>query len=220
MEGSGGNSDGTKHRSRIYPRISKHLWLRESAGPNILFDLHLCGEVLANISTRNYLSKTTLFRALGARHMQDDLTEIGPSRADIVAYTADIVQAQIANNHTSADEVPGLITKVFAALAALADKPDQIEEPLQKPAVAIKSSVKDDHVICLEDGKKLKTLKRHLAAEHGMTAEQYRAKWELPDTYPMVAPSFSNERRKHAKNIGFGRKAGQTRGRKRKSAEQ
>ena len=102
-------------------------------------------------------------------------------------------------------EVPGLIQTVFDKLTAL--NQDEATEPVAlAPAVPIKRSLTDDHIVCLEDGKRLKMLKRHLMTAHGMTPEQYRAKWGLPYDYPMVAPSYARKRQELAKAIGLGRK--------------
>ena len=131
-----------------------------------------------------------------------DAIEVQP---DLVAFTANIVTAHVSRNDTSADEVPELISRVYGALSGLG-RP-RLDDRRPEPAVTIKSSVKPDHLVCLEDGKKMKTLKRHLMTDHGMTPEEYRAKWELPASYPMVAPAYTEERRELAKRLGLGRKA-------------
>ena len=118
--------------------------------------------------------------------------------------TADIVSAHIANNHVSADQLPGLIRDVHQALATVGQAP---AEPIKaEPAVDPKESVFADHIICLECGESLKMLKRHLATDHGMTPDEYRAKWDLPPSYPMVAPEYAATRSKLAKASGLGRK--------------
>ena len=126
------------------------------------------------------------------------------SRSEILALTAKIVAAQVSNNTTGHDEMLQLIQSVFNKLTAL-----DIAEPAVTaltPAVPIRKSVTDAHIICLEDGRKLKMLKRYLMSAYEMTPEQYRAKWGLPGNYPMVAPAHARRRQELAKKIGFGRK--------------
>lgn len=122
---------------------------------------------------------------------------------DLLALTSDIVSSHVANNSVAVSDVPALIQNVYATLAGLAAgaKP---AEARAEPAVPIRSSVKPDYIVCLEDGKKLKMLKRHLMTAYGMTPEQYRAKWGLPADYPMVAPNYAEARRVLAKQIGLG----------------
>lgn len=136
----------------------------------------------------------------------------------LITLTSDIVAAHVSNNSVAVDEVPALISKVYGALAGLgqAAAPAPAEE--LKPAVSIRASVKPDYIVCLEDGVKLKMLKRHLMTHYNMTPEQYRARWNLPADYPMVAPAYAEKRRELAKKIGLGRKPGQKRGRKPKAA--
>jgi predicted transcriptional regulator len=123
---------------------------------------------------------------------------------EIVSLTARIVSAHIANNNVSVDELPGLIREVHQALATVGQTP---AEPIKaEPAVDVKKSVFPDHIICLECGTSLKMLKRHLATDHGMTPDEYRAKWGLPYTYPMVAPEYAATRSQLAKESGLGRK--------------
>lgn len=114
------------------------------------------------------------------------------------------------------DEVPTLISSVYSALSGLGGT-DTAEEARPEPAVSVRASVKKDHVICLDCGKKMKMLKRHLSTEHNMTPEEYRQHWDLPSDYPMVAPEYAETRRVMAKKAGLGRKPGQKRGRKKSS---
>ncbi len=127
----------------------------------------------------------------------------------LIALTADIVAAHVGNNTMALSEIPALIRSVHGALATLGTPAD---EPAARPepAVAIRASVKPDYLVCLEDGRKLKMLKRHLMTQYNMTPEQYRAKWNLPADYPMVAPNYAEQRRTLAKQIGLGtqRRAG------------
>ena len=134
----------------------------------------------------------------------------------LITLTSDIVAAHVSNNNVEVDDVPALITKVHAALAGL-DNGAQVEEETPEPAVSIRASVKPDYIVCLEDGKKLKMLKRYLRTNYDMSPEEYRARWNLPSDYPMVAPNYAEKRRELAKKIGLGRKPGQKRGRKKKT---
>jgi predicted transcriptional regulator len=135
----------------------------------------------------------------------------------LITLTSDIVAAMVSNNSVSVDDVPSLISNVYGALAGLG-APSAEQEARPEPAVSIRSSIKPDYIVCLEDGKKLKMLKRHLMTHYNMTPEQYRARWNLPSDYPMVAPNYAEKRRELAKKIGLGRKPGARRGRKPKSA--
>ena len=135
--------------------------------------------------------------------MQDDLAD----RETLVTLTSDIVSAHVSNNAVAVGDLPALIANVYNALAGL-DKPAQVPEALPEPAVSVRASVKNDYIVCLEDGKKMKMLKRHLANRYNMTPEQYRARWNLPADYPMVAPAYAERRRELAKAIGLGRKPG------------
>jgi predicted transcriptional regulator len=130
----------------------------------------------------------------------------------LITLTSDIVAALVSNNSVSADELPSLITNVFGALSGLGQTV-VVQEKAPEPAVSVRSSIKPDHIVCLEDGKKLKMLKRHLMTHYNMTPEQYRQRWNLPADYPMVAPNYAEKRRELAKKIGLGRKPGARRGR-------
>ena len=125
--------------------------------------------------------------------------------ADLLPLTAEIVAAYVANNSVDASDLPKLIDSVNRALANI-DKNQSIDR--LTPAVPIKKSVTQEYIICLEDGKKLKMLKRYLKTAHGMTPEQYRARWGLPASYPMVAPNYARQRSGLAKKIGLGTKNG------------
>ncbi|HWU94953.1 MAG TPA: MucR family transcriptional regulator [Sphingomonas sp.] len=123
----------------------------------------------------------------------------------LVTLTADIVAAHVSNNSVSVSDLPTLIANVHGALAGLGRTAAE-PEVKQEPAVSVRASVKPDYIVCLEDGKKLKMLKRHLMTHYQMTPEQYRAKWNLPADYPMVAPNYAEQRRTLAKKIGLGTK--------------
>lgn len=134
----------------------------------------------------------------------------------LITLTADIVAAHVSNNSVSIADVPSLVSNVHAALAGLGETAP-VEEEKPEPAVSVRSSVKKDHLVCLEDGKKMKMLKRHIMTEHGMTPDEYRARWGLGADYPMVAPEYAETRRDLAVKIGLGRKPGQKRGRQKKT---
>ena len=133
------------------------------------------------------------------------MSDHATSQNDLIALTADIVAAHVSNNMLSVNEVSTLIAEVHGALSALAN-PAPSAEPRPEPPVSIRASVKPDYLICLEDGKKLKMLKRHLMTHYGMTPDDYRAKWNLPADYPMVAPNYADHRRSLAKQIGLGKR--------------
>ncbi len=133
------------------------------------------------------------------------MNEVSTAHADLLALTADIVAAHVGNNTVSVTDVPTLIAGTFAALAGVGGTAVPAE-PMREPAVPVKNSVRPDHIVCLEDGKKLKMLKRHLMTRYNMTPEAYRAKWSLPADYPMVAPDYAAERRTLALKIGLGTK--------------
>lgn len=135
----------------------------------------------------------------------------------LITLTSDIVAAHVSNNSVSVGDVPELISNVYGALASLGQVAAPVVEEELKPAVSVRASVKPDHIVCLEDGVKLKMLKRHLMTHYNMTPDQYRARWNLPADYPMVAPAYAEKRRELAKKIGLGRKPGQKRGRKPKA---
>jgi predicted transcriptional regulator len=124
--------------------------------------------------------------------------------SSVLALTARIVSAHVANNSVQSEGLPNLIQLVYAALANAGTEVVEAEKPM--PAVPIKRSVFPDYIICLEDGKKLKMLKRHLDASYNMTPAQYRDRWGLPADYPMVAPNYAERRSALAKQIGLGRK--------------
>jgi predicted transcriptional regulator len=132
------------------------------------------------------------------------------SANDLVVFTGEIVSAYVSHNSISSHDLPTLISSVHAALKTLGAVAP-VETPLElRPAVAIKKSVTPDFIICLEDGKKFKSLKRHLMTHFQMTPDEYRAKWGLPDDYPMVAPNYAAVRSTLAKSNGLGRKPSAT----------
>lgn len=134
-----------------------------------------------------------------------------PRRNDnaLMELTADVVAAYVSNNSVPASELPNLILDIHAALGRVGNSA-VVAEPVvadkQKPAVNPKKSVHDDYIVCLEDGKKFKSLKRHLMTHYSMTPEQYREKWGLDSNYPMVAPNYAAARSQLAKSMGLGRK--------------
>ena len=124
--------------------------------------------------------------------------------ADVLGLTAQIVSAHVSKNNVAPEALPALIQDVFRTLANVGREPVQADKP--QPAVPVKKSVFPDHIVCLEDGKKLKMLKRHLKTSYNMTPDQYRERWGLPADYPMVAPDYASHRSSRAKKIGLGTK--------------
>ena len=127
---------------------------------------------------------------------------------DLLSLTTEIVAAHVSNNTVAVGDLPTLINQVYQSLASIGQSPAAPTERPQ-PAVSVKRSVHPDYIICLEDGKKLKMLKRHLKTAYNMTPEEYRDRWQLPPDYPMVAPNYARQRSRLAKEIGLG-----TRGRR------
>ncbi|WP_121120161.1 MucR family transcriptional regulator [Croceibacterium ferulae] len=130
----------------------------------------------------------------------------------LIALTSDIVAAHVTNNRVEVADLPTLIQNVFGALQGLGASEPVEERP--EPAVSVRASIKPDYLVCLEDGKKMKMLKRYLMTQYGMTPDQYRQRWNLPSDYPMVAPEYAEKRRALAKDIGLGRKPGERPGQK------
>jgi predicted transcriptional regulator len=130
----------------------------------------------------------------------------GSPSNELLSLTTEIVAAHVSNNTVAVTDLPQLIEQVYRSLANVGVEPTpQVERP--QPAVPIKKSVTPDYIICLEDGKKLKMLKRHLKTAYDMTPEEYRDRWQLPPDYPMVAPNYAKQRSKLAKQIGLGTRA-------------
>ena len=122
---------------------------------------------------------------------------------DVLSLTAQIVSAHVTKNSVSVEDLPGLIREVYKTLSTVGEVAAPVEAA--KPAVAVTKSVFPDYIVCLEDGKQMTLLKRHLMTEHNMTVDQYRSKWSLPVTYPMVAPNYAETRSNLAKKMGLGR---------------
>jgi len=133
------------------------------------------------------------------------MSDESASSTDLLSLTADIIAAHVSNNTVAASELPALIASVHGALSGIG-APAAPAAAEQEPAVSIRSSVKPDYIVCLEDGAKLKMLKRYLQSRFNLTPAEYRAKWKLPADYPMVAPAYAEKRRSLALNIGLGRK--------------
>ena len=127
-----------------------------------------------------------------------------PNVSELLGLTSEIVAAHACNNTITPGDLPQLIQDVYKTLVVVGTTPLAPERP--RPAVAIKKSVFPDYIVCLEDGKKLKMLKRHLKTAYNLTPEEYRAKWGLPADYPMVSPNYAAQRSEFAKKIGLGRK--------------
>jgi len=131
----------------------------------------------------------------------------------LLTLTADIVAAHVSNNSVAVNDLPQLIQNVHSALTGISGS-RAAPEARPEPKVSIRASIKPDYIVCLEDGKKQKMLKRHLMTNHGMTPDEYRQKWGLAADYPMVAPKYAEQRRTLAKSIGLGTKRRKPRGRK------
>ncbi|MEN9925050.1 MAG: hypothetical protein RL268_1176 [Pseudomonadota bacterium] len=129
-------------------------------------------------------------------------------RETLITLTSDIVAGYVSNNDVAVEQVPVLIGSVFSALAKI-EEPEPVAEEKREPAVSVRSSVKPDVVTCLECGFKGKMLKRHLSNEHDLTAQDYKARWNLSADHPLVAPNYAAKRAELAKSIGLGRKPGQ-----------
>ena len=129
---------------------------------------------------------------------------------ELVELAAEIVAAYVGNNAVPSNELPALIKDVYGALAEAVGNGGAVEQPVEelKPAVPVRRSVTDDHIVCLECGGKFKSLRRHLKSRHNLTPEEYRAKWGLPADYPMVAKNYREARSRLAKDMGLGRRSG------------
>lgn len=132
------------------------------------------------------------------------------SQTELLELTADLISAYVSNNPVPTAELPALIAQVHESLKNLGTAAEEQQPEKLTPAVSVRRSITDDHLVCLEDGKKFKSLKRHLATHHDMTPEEYRAKWNLPADYPMVAPAYAAARSQLAKEMGLGRKRQET----------
>jgi predicted transcriptional regulator len=129
------------------------------------------------------------------------------SHSDLLTLTTEIVSSHVANNTVAVSDLPNIIENVYSTLSRLGTAAPA-PAPKPEPAVSVRASIKPDYIVCLEDGKKLKMLKRHLMTHYNLTPDQYRAKWNLPADYPMVAPNYAQQRRTLAKKIGLGTKRG------------
>lgn len=139
------------------------------------------------------------------------MTENAGQNDLLAELTADVVSAYVSNNSVPSSELPSLISEIHVALGkTFGGAAEEVQEK-PRPAVNPKRSVTDDYIVCLEDGQKFKSLKRHLMSHYGMTPEDYREKWGLPSDYPMVAPSYAAQRSKLAREMGLGRKRGSKR---------
>tara|TARA_R110002072_G_scaffold14107_30_gene58899 strand:+ start:1898 stop:2344 length:447 start_codon:yes stop_codon:yes gene_type:complete len=145
-----------------------------------------------------------------------DENENQSNTSETMQMAVNIVSAYVGNNSISATQVPEVINSVYASLLAISENGGAPMEDL-KPAVPVRRSITPDYLICLEDGKKLKMLKRHLRAMYGLSPEEYRLKWGLPADYPMVAPNYAKQRSNFAKQIGLGRKKGEKVGSRKKT---
>jgi predicted transcriptional regulator len=139
------------------------------------------------------------------------MSEVASDEDTLLTLTADIVAAHVSNNSVAVNDLPNLIQNVHSALSGISGN-GAAAEPKPEPKVSIRASIKPDYIVCLEDGKQLQMLKRHLMTHYSMTPDQYRQKWGLSADYPMVAPNYAEQRRTLAKSIGLGTKRRRTRG--------
>lgn len=135
------------------------------------------------------------------------MPETSERDARLIAMTVEIVAAHVAHNTVAVAELPAVIASIHAALVGLGKAESHSKAAVPRPAVSVRASVKPDYIICLEDGRKLKMLRRYLRTHYDLTPEQYRSKWNLPSDYPMVAPHYAERRRAMAKKIGLERKS-------------
>jgi predicted transcriptional regulator len=150
------------------------------------------------------------FDASKSRQESNKGTIMNATENNLIELTASIVSAYVTNNVVNAQALPDFIGSVHTALSRASNQgPDEPKAEL-RPAVSVKKSVTPEYIICLEDGKKFKSLKRHLRSSYGMSPEEYREKWNLPRDYPMVAPAYAEARSNLAKTMGLGRRAGTT----------
>jgi len=138
--------------------------------------------------------------------MTEELAEGLPRRQDVLCMAAEIASAYVAQNAVTAQQIPGIITSVYESLAGITSGAMEKTQNTEKPAVAIRRSITPDFIVCLEDGRKMKMLKRHLRTAYNLSPEEYRSRWGLPSEYPMVAPNYAKRRSEFAKKIGLGRK--------------
>lgn len=137
-----------------------------------------------------------------------ELAAIEPREEELLRMTADVVAAYVRNNVLATGQLSEVIHAVYNSLRGLKETAPEPQPEPAKPAVPVRKSITRDYLVCLEDGKKLKMLKRHLRSTYGMTPDEYRAKWGLPPDYPMVAPNYAEQRSDFAKKIGLGRGTG------------
>jgi predicted transcriptional regulator len=155
------------------------------------------------LALQGHRTQTTLADHLDAGKSVMDSDD---QASDLLALTTEIVAAHVSNNTVSVSDLPQLINQVYSSLANIGAIPS-VPAPRPQPAVNVKKSVQPDYIICLEDGKKLKMLKRHLKTAYNMSPESYRERWGLPSDYPMVAPNYATQRSRLAKEIGLGTRA-------------
>ncbi len=150
--------------------------------------------------------------------MTDETPRDNGGSSDLLRMTTEVVAAYLGNNSVPATQISEVISTVHEALKGLSDGAGEPEPEPLKPAVPIKKSVTPEYIVCLEDGKQLKMLKRHLRTTYDMTPEEYRAKWGLPASYPMVAPNYAKQRSEFAKKIGLGKVSAKPAGRRKKAS--
>jgi len=151
---------------------------------------------------------------LGNKHLDPraanirDEKAVEVSREHILRITVEIVTAYVGHNQQSSADIPEIIQTVYNTLSELTEEAGKAEPEVRKPAIPVRRSVTPDFLFCLEDGRKLKMLKRHLRTNYNLTPDEYRSRWNLPSDYPMVAPNYAKRRSEFAKKIGLGRRSG------------
>jgi predicted transcriptional regulator len=212
----------TREYTELYPNLQKeahfkihlvYFYLKSA------FEKRDYGLFLDNCFIRdNVVERYTFLKQNSDFEMIEETREDNLDSSDLLRMTTDIVSAYLGNNAVAASQIPEIINSVHEAFTRLTTDDNEPEVEPAKPAVSIRRSITPDYIICLEDGKRLKMLKRHLRTTYNMTPEDYRSKWGLPSDYPMVAPNYTAQRSEFAKKIGLGRKAVKRAGRKRKTA--
>jgi predicted transcriptional regulator len=210
-------ASGLMGRSRSTSNWQNRQDVAEGVTPD-LAELIAMGEgALDRMQSRRTIKHLTDFRMgvfKSSLQSNSRMTCMSESPVSVIDLSADVVASYVANNRVEASEIPALIASVHAALSAAATGHTEEFQQELKPAVSIKKSVTPDAIICLEDGKAFKSLKRHLRTAYGMSPDDYRAKWRLPADYPMVASNYAAQRSEFAKKIGLGRSAPASKGRR------
>ena len=183
---------------------------RDSLSHHKCLRSHVSRPILRGVTSK--LRDSCRTRGIYSQGLIGTLMTDSSLQPNFIELAADIVSAYVSNNSVAVSELPGLITDVHAALLRVATGASIVQTPDNlRPAVPVKKSIAHDYIVCLEDGKKFKSLKRHLRTQYNMTPEEYREKWSLPTDYPMVAPNYAQARSQLAKEMGLGSQRRRTR---------